>query len=82
MLGVWSTNDEMHYVYSLAWEGVGQVMMKYILCHRWNVLGLVNTCCDIFCVLAGIGKFWSTQVMIHSRCWHGRGLVNTRKDKF
>ena len=66
LVWVFLTHVRLHFVSSLAWDGFGQHKMKYILCPHWNGRGLVNTSCDTFCVLAGMG-------------W---GLVNTCSDAF
>ena len=62
---VWSTLFEMYFEFSLAWEGFGQRKLWYILCPRCHESGLVNTSWDTFCVLAGIGWVWSSQVEMH-----------------
>jgi hypothetical protein len=43
----------MHYVSSLACEWFGQLMLRCILCVRWQRRGLFNTCLDTFWVLVG-----------------------------
>jgi len=57
---VWSTHVEIHFVSLLARKGFCQHTSRYILCPRWHGRGLVNTCCDTFCVLAG---------MVVNLCW-------------
>ena len=65
MEGVWLTHVEIHFVSSLAWEEFGQHMYRYTLCTHWHGWCLVNTSRVAFCVLAGMGGAWSTQVEIH-----------------
>ena len=43
IFGVCSTNVEIHYLSSIAWEGFAQHMLRYILCLRCHGMGLVNT---------------------------------------
>ena len=48
------------------WHGKGLVNRScYILCPVWNRSGLVITNSDTFCVFAGMGSVWSTQVELH-----------------
>jgi hypothetical protein len=55
-LALESTHVEMFLVSSLALESFGQHMLSYLLCPRWQGMGLIITCCDAFCVFAGIGQ--------------------------
>ena len=38
----------------------GQHMLRYILCYRWNMRFLRNTCRDAICDLVVIGWVWSS----------------------
>ena len=61
----WSTQVEKHFVSSLALERLGQYKLRYTLCLCRHGRGLVKTCRDIFCVLAGVGWVRSTHVKMH-----------------
>ena len=65
MVGVWSTHAEIDFVSSLAFKGFGQKMLRYILCPRRYIIGLVYTCEVAFCVVAGMVRVWSSHVEIH-----------------
>ena len=41
---VWSTHVKIHFLSKLARDAFGQIMLRYILCPRWLVTGLVNIC--------------------------------------
>ena len=77
---VCSSQVEMHFVFSLAWEGFGLHMLRYIFWPRWDgrvcsnphilyihrhARGLVKASWDIFLVLAGMGRVWLTDVEIN-----------------
>ena len=62
------------------WHVFGQHTLS-ILCVLAGMGSLVNTCIVAFCILAGIGGFWSIQVMMHivsSMSWEGLGLHKLR----
>ena len=42
--------------------------LRYILCPCWHGIGLVNTSCNRFCVLAGMGEVLSTRVEMNFLC--------------
>jgi hypothetical protein len=68
MGGVWLTHGEMNvlpslainvdmlFVSLLALNEFRHYMLKCILCPGWYMRGLVNTCCDAFCVLKGMER--------------------------
>ena len=58
-------NVEIHFVFSLAYEEIGQHMLRCILCPRWHGMGLDNPNYDTFCVFAEMGGPWATRVEIH-----------------
>jgi hypothetical protein len=60
-----STHAEIH-LSSLAWHVFSQEILRCMLCPCWNGRDLVNKCLDVFCILAGMGWFWSTHVEIDS----------------
>ena len=62
MGGVWSTQVEMHFIFSLAWDRFGRHMLRCISCLCWHGIGFVNTSWDAFCVLSGMEWLWSTHV--------------------
>jgi hypothetical protein len=62
LICVRSTQVEIHFMSSLAWNGFRQHKLRYILCRRWHGRVLVNTSWVAFCVLSGIGGVWSTHV--------------------
>jgi hypothetical protein len=81
MSKVWSTKGVIYFASSLAWDELGQQVLRYIL-SRWHGMvlltqfeillfprkhrrGLVNKSRDAFCVLARMGEVWSTQIEIH-----------------
>ena len=62
-----STHVEIHYVSSLSFKGFSFTGMGG---------GLFNTSLYAFCVLAGMGLFWSTHVemrYLSSLAWNGFG---------
>ena len=69
-----------HYMSWLAWEVFGQHKLRYIVCARWHVMGLVNTCWHTFRVLAGVGLVWPSRVVMHFV--YSLSLVNTSRDTF
>jgi hypothetical protein len=46
--GVWSTQVEIHFDTSLAWNGFVKHKLRHILSLRWHGMGLVNACWDAF----------------------------------
>ena len=52
---LWLTYIEVHFVSSLAFDVFGQHNFICILFPGWHGRGLITTCLDAFCVLAGIG---------------------------
>ena len=52
----------LHFISSLIWEGFGQHILSIIFSPRRHERGLVNTCWNIFCVLAGMGWIWTKLV--------------------
>ena len=56
-----------------AMEGFAQHRFRCSLCHRRHVRDLVNTSCDLFCVLASSeGDCQQKLRYILSSCWHER----------
>ena len=71
----------MHFVDSLEWDGFAQQKLRYILCPRWQWMGIVNTCRDTFCVLAGKVWVWLSRFEMHfviSLVWDGFGQQKLR----
>jgi hypothetical protein len=66
MGSVWSTQVDMHYLFSLALEGYVQHMFGCIFCLLWHGKCLVNTNWDKYFVLAGSEWVWSTHFEINS----------------
>ena len=66
MGGVLSTQVNIHFLLSLIWEEYGQRMLRYILCPRWHLINLVNSCRDCILCLR----------------WDGRIFVNTFWESF
>ena len=56
---------DINFVSLLSWEGFIQHKLRHILCPRWHVRGMLNTCWDAFGVLPGIGWVWSTHIELH-----------------
>ena len=71
----------MHFIFSLAWDGVGQLKLRYFFCSRW-LRWIWSTQVEMHFVLAGMGWVSSTPVKMHFVCWHFRDLVNTSWDVF
>jgi hypothetical protein len=65
MAWILSLRVEIHFVFSRAWERFGQHDLKYILCPLRQGMGLVNTCRDTYCVLAGIEGVHSTLIEMY-----------------
>ena len=59
---VLSTHVEIHFVFSLAWKGIGKHMFRYILYSPCRGRSFVNTGSD---VLEVIGWVRSTQIEIY-----------------
>jgi hypothetical protein len=73
-----STQVEIYFVPSLAWERQVQYELRYILGSRWHGRDLLNTRCDEFLVCAGMGGFRQHKLRYFlSAHWHGMDLVNT-----
>jgi hypothetical protein len=75
---IWSTQIELHFVSSQARDGFGQHMLRFILCHRYHRMSLINTCRDAVSVLTGKEGVYSTHVEIHyvaSLAWGGFWLT-------
>ena len=49
-------------------DGMGQHMLRCILCVRWQCRSKLNACRDAYCVLAGMSWVWSTHVEIRFVC--------------
>ena len=64
--GVWSTYVEMHFVSSLAWEGLVQHLLRIIICPCRHGRSLVNTSWGTICVHVSMVGVWSTLVVIHN----------------
>ena len=63
--GVWTTQVEIHFESSQAWEGFNIQKLIYILCPRWYGMGSVNMSWDAFYIFDGMGRIWPTNVEIH-----------------
>ena len=61
---LWSTQVEILFVSTLAFEGFVQHMLRWILCPRWHLGVFVNTRWDAFCAHVSIGGVCSTHVEI------------------
>ena len=61
----WSTQVKMNFESSLALDEFRRYRLSCIFCSCCFGRGLLNTCWDAFCVLAGMGGVWSTHDEMH-----------------
>ena len=78
IVGIWgvcSTHVEMHFVSSLAWDGLGQCM------HGIEVFCSSHFEVHFVCSLAWVGFSEHKSICILCACWHGLSLCNTCWDE-
>ena len=79
---VWAKQVEIHFMSPLPWDRFRQHELRNILYHISLVMGLVNSCCDVFSVLTGMcGRCEiyfvpsrGLSVLVNT-CWNWFGVV-------